>query len=171
MSPGSSSRPWPSTSSVSGLGRDRPLTRELIRPPVTTTVPRSMTAVGRDDPHVRDDGVIHDRISTSVVGQAGEQGLVVEHADHRGPLLLELEDEGNRLAGGGGVQGRGRLVQQEETRLGDDGVDDVDPLLFAAGEGGGKHVPERTGDGQALQGAPAPAPRSLHGKAPAPPRC
>ena len=57
--------------------------------------------------------------------------------DHNGVGFLQLRDQILDLGGGNRVEGRGRLVHQQDIRLHGERTGDADALLLAAGEGEG----------------------------------
>src|SRR5574343_140104 len=70
-----------------------------------------------------------------VIGDAGSLLHVVRH-DQDGDALLEFMHQFFDGAGGDRVQGRGRLVEQEQFRIGGQGAGDAQTLLLTAGEVG-----------------------------------
>src|SRR5208283_1367810 len=67
---------------------------------------------------------------------------VVENAQHRRPLGLELLDELPYFALRVVVEARGRLVEEKEPRMPHHGSGDVEPELLAAGESARVAVPQ-----------------------------
>ena len=67
---------------------------------------------------------------------------VVEDADDRRARRLPLQDQLRHDRAVGGVERRGRLVQQQDRHLGDEAARDVDALLLAAGEGRRRQAPQ-----------------------------
>ena len=66
-------------------------------------------------------------------GPAGDVGLVGDHHD-RAAGAVQLVEQAEDLGGRGRVEVAGRLVGEQQVRLGDQRPGDRDPLLLAAGE-------------------------------------
>ena len=49
----------------------------------------------------------------------------------------DLAQSGRQAVGGRAIKGAGRLIQEQNFRMGDQGSGQIDPLLFAAGKGAG----------------------------------
>ena len=84
---------------------------------------------------------------------------VVEHAldpvlgddDGDGEVVDEPGDGGEHLLGARGVQGRGRLVEQDDARVGGEHRPDGHPLLLAAAQLAQRHVAQ-LGDAEQVEG-------------------
>src|SRR5262245_41623 len=62
-------------------------------------------------------------------------------------LAYEVDDGGAVLL----IEGSGRLIEQQHGMGGDEAACDIDALLFAAGEGGGRQLPKPLRDAQPRQ--------------------
>ncbi len=73
---------------------------------------------------------------------------VVEDTDDRRAGFAALADQVDHAVTVGGVERRGRLVEQQDRIVGDQRAGDVDPLLLAAGEGRGRQGPQSRGNAE-----------------------
>ena len=77
------------------------------------------------------------------VGDAVAHVVVVEDAERwRRPARFLLADQLDDDGAVGGVERGGGLVEQQDRVVGDEAAGDVDALLLAAGEGGGRQRPQ-----------------------------
>ncbi len=75
----------------------------------------------------------------------------MENADQRGTGGFRLADQFQHHLAIGVVEGRRRFVEQHQRPIHHEATGDVDPLLFAAGEGPRRQLPEPPRDIQAAQ--------------------
>ena len=69
-------------------------------------------------------------------GIGGDVGLVSDHDHgHAGLAVQPLKDR-HDLDAGAGIQRSGRLIGQDDARMGDDGAGDRDALLLSTGQAG-----------------------------------
>ncbi len=76
--------------------------------------------------------------------ERGDRVVVGDDDEAVGALLVELEEEVDDLAAGGGIEVAGRFVGEEEGGVVAEGAGDGDALLLAAGEFGGAMVLARS---------------------------
>ncbi len=67
-------------------------------------------------------------------GVTGGEGVVGDHEDGGGEVLVEVAEGFEELAGGFGVEGAGGFVGEDDLGIGDDGAGGGDTLFLAAGE-------------------------------------
>ena len=92
------------------------------------------------------------------VGEGGHVGIVGDEQD-RPAAGMQVAQDGHHLGTAGAVEVAGRLVGQEQGRLGDQGAGDGDALLLPAGQLG-RLVGQPVGEPQPLERLAARASRS-----------
>ena len=75
----------------------------------------------------------------------------MENSHDGGAARLGLQDHAYHDFGVGRIEAGGRLVQQQDRVAGDEAAGEVDPLLLAAGEGGGRQRMQPRRDVQSPQ--------------------
>ena len=84
------------------------------------------------------------------VGVRRRDRVVGDHHDGLAEVVDAVAQQGEHLAGGAGVERAGRLVGEDDGRVGDQRAGDRDPLLLAAGQRAGQ-VPAAVAEADPLE--------------------